>query len=379
MGVRQMIAPRCTRYFYMYLKKYSGGGYLRAVVVAQIVFSAISIILFAKILSNVGVHSPWAQICVTAYACTTAVVGWDTCILTESLSLSLAITFFYFITQYLRTNHLRDGFFAVLVTELLIFLRPQFLTYWAILITFCILRSFFPKFKQERKDMLKMMICLLMCGVVILVYCAEFQKQRGIFSLTSASTRQDLYVCVDRGYYEDLDDEEIAAAMKKVASEGANKFEIRDAGMAYGNQRVQKTTKNYFVKHRMQYILDTFSVMDGHVGITFDGYANINENAPEWIKTAYQRISETFKVVRVIHAFWAVAVAGVMMIAVWIWRRKMPWVWMALFSIAFSTVIPTYFITNAEYDRTMISVLPYFYCILALVLQSASNYATRKK
>ena len=314
-----------------------------------------------------------------AYACTPAVTGWDTCILTESLSLSLAITFFYFITRYLRTCHLRDGIFAVLTTALLIFLRPQFLTYWAILITFCVLRSLFPKSKQDRKNMFKMMISLLMCGAVILAYCAQFQKQRGIFSLTSASTRQDLYVCVDRGYYEDLDDEEMVAAMKKAASEGADKRGIRDAGMEYGNQRVQRTTKNYFAQHRTQYIFDTLSVMDGHVGKTFDGYANINENAPEWIKTVYQRISETFKVVRVIHTFWAIAIAGVMMITVWIRRRKMPWVWMALFSITFSTVVPTYFITSAEYDRTMISILPYFYCVCALVLQSASNYGIRKK
>ena len=65
------------------------------------------------------------------------------------------------------------------------------------------------------------------------------------------------------------------------------------------------------------------------------------------------------------------------MVVVWIKRRTMPWLHMALFSISVCTTYLTFFITNAHYMRTMISILPYFFCMAGLFLQMCSDYAAR--
>ena len=137
-----------------------GQGYPNAVCAVQILLSMLSLILLARILCQIGVGSPWAQLCVFIYATTSAVAGWDTVLLTESLSLSGTVAFFYCIVQYLHTTKLKYGLLAVLLTELLIFLRPQFLTYWAILLVFLLLRLAFPDRKTERTNLLKMLAAL---------------------------------------------------------------------------------------------------------------------------------------------------------------------------------------------------------------------------
>ena len=62
--------------------------------------------------------------------------GWDNVVLTESLSLSATVVFFFLIVRYIQERRFWDGAGALLVTVWLIFLRPQFLAYLAMLMVF---------------------------------------------------------------------------------------------------------------------------------------------------------------------------------------------------------------------------------------------------
>lgn len=352
-----------------------GQGYPNAVCVVQILLSMLSLILLARILCQIGVGSPWAQLCVFIYATTSAVAGWDTVLLTESLSLSGTVAFFYCIVQYLHTTKLKYGLLAVLLTELLIFLRPQFLTYWAILLVFLLLRLAFPDRKTERTNLLKMLAALAAGLVLVLGYCAVFQKQFGLFSMTVAGARQDMVVAIRYGYYPDFEDTEMAEAMCRTAETGDEDAVLLTA-MDFGWARAQKAARTYFNKHPVQYLYDTAMQMGRDSVTNFHGYAWESKQAPMPLAKLYSFWNYgVFGALCIGHSMVASVAAGVVMAVQWVRRRKIPWLWAAFFSLMFTTVFSPYFVTCGEYMRTMISVLPYMQCVIGLALQRGSDCA----
>ena len=295
--------------------------------------------------------------------------------MTESLSLSGTVAFFYCITQYLHTTKLRYGLLAVLLTELLIFLRPQFLTYWAILLVFLLLRLAFPDRKTERANLLKMLAALAAGLVLVLGYCAVFQKQFGLFSMTVAGARQDMVVAVRYGYYPDFEDTEMAEAMCRTAETGDEDAVVQTA-LDFGWARAQKAARTYFRKHPVQYLYDTAMQMGRDSVTDFHGYAWESKQAPMPLAKLYSFWNYgVFGALRIGHVMVASAAAGVIMVVQWVRRRKIPWLWAAFFSLMFTTVFSPYFVTCGEYMRTMISVLPYMQCVIGLAMQRGSDCA----
>ena len=74
------------------------------------------------------------------------------------------------------------------------------------------------------------------------------------------------------------------------------------------------------------------------------------------------------------HAMLLSLAEGVVIVRRWLRDRKPPWVHMALFSITATTVYLAFVITCGEYMRTMLSVLPYLFVILALAAQKLVDY-----
>lgn len=102
-------------------------------------------------LRRLGVGSGWRSVFLLLYGACPAVYGWDNCILTESLSLSATVVFFFLIVRYIQEKSLRDGVGALVVTVLLIFLRPQFLVYLAMLLVFFVWRMFGADKAEKRQ------------------------------------------------------------------------------------------------------------------------------------------------------------------------------------------------------------------------------------
>lgn len=348
----------------------------------QVITSAISIFILAKLLIRIGIGTPWCQFCVLFYGVTPAVWGWDTCILTESFSLSGVIVFFYFTVKYIQDHRFLDGVLSNFIALILLFLRPQFLIYLALLLVFYVLKLFFPYNKAERRTIFSLLAVQLVCWLVVFLYCAGFQSQFGIFSLSDALPRQNLIVCVDRGYYEDLDDTEVVQYLKQSLEAGEKGSDACvQAVKIYGNKRIDQTTKRYFASHFWTYFLDTVKIIQGDLGSSFYGYAadqgNYNPDASPFFFTAYPIQMALLPKIVIGHVLLASVLEGVAMIIVWIRRRTLPWMHMALFSISICTTFLTYFVTCGEYMRTMVSIIPYFICMIGIFLQMCSNVSTR--
>lgn len=142
--------------------------------------------LFSATLRRVGVGTRVRAAVLLLYGFCPAVYGWDNVVLTESLSLSATVVFFFLIVRYIQERRFWDGAGALLVTVWLIFLRPQFLTYLAMLMVFFVWRMFYAD-KKEKKDLGILLAWGAVAALGIIVYCASFSNQFGIFSSSAKS------------------------------------------------------------------------------------------------------------------------------------------------------------------------------------------------
>lgn len=351
------------------------GNDFRPLVVLQIVLSALSLVLLAQVLQRIGVRSPWAQLCVFLYAASSATGGWDVCLLTESLTLTGAVCFFWLVTAYLQTHRRRDLLLCVGLIFLLVFMRPQYLIYWAIFVVFCLLRYVFPDDIAERRGLLQALAALALVGVAVLAYCAQYQRQFGVFTMSDAKIKQDLYTCVQRGYYAEFEDEELREILAQ-ASDAPDIWPVVEQGMTLGDVRVKAATDSYIRQHPARYLLDTLHVMKEDCYGIFWGYSTPRAAPAAAALDHLQRA--VFDRVYVFYAFVASAASGIVMAVQWVRRRKIPWLWAAFFSTTCSMVVTTYFATCDEYMRTMLGVLPGLYMMGAMLLQTVAD-ACRKR
>lgn len=352
-----------------------GEGNFLPLVLFQMVLSALSLVLLAQVLQRIGVRSPWAQLCVFLYASTTATAGWDVCLLTESLTLTGVVCFFWLVTAYLQTHRRRNLLLCVVLIFLLVFMRPQYQIFWAILIVFCLLRYAFPDDIAERRGLLQALAALVLVGVAVLAYCAQYQRQFGVFTMSDAKIKQDLCTCVQRGYHVEFEDEALRDVLiEETVDKGIWAVVFR--GMEFGDVRVKAATDSYIRQHLARYLLDTLHVMKVDCHNVFEGYAQPVESAPA--RALNPILRAIFDRVYVFYAFVASAASGIVMAVQWVRRRKIPWLWAAFFSTTCSMVVTTYFATCGEYMRTMLGVLPGLYMMGAMLLQTVAD-ACRKR
>ena len=365
-----------------------GEGSMPAVTMVQTALSLVSLVVFAKLLHEIGVRSPWCQVCTFLYGVSPAVVGWDNAILTESFSLSGAIVFFYWILLYIWRHQVRYGVLALCLAALLTFLRPQFQVYLALLTVFLLLKLIFPFDRAERRKLLVLLAVQAALWGGVLGYSWLHQQYTGIFSLTTALPVQNVRLCIDRGYYKDFDDTEMAEFIARRLEETKD-LSAADSAMEAGNSalaefgyaRAGDTAQRYLASHFAQNLSDTAEIILNGLSESFCGYGlyarKLDPTARGIFFKAYHVQMALFGWLTIAHALLASALEGIAMVAVWIKRRTMPWLHMALFSISVCTTFLTYFVTCGEYMRTMISILPYFFCMAGLFLQMCSDYAAR--
>ena len=234
-----------------------------------------------------------------------------------------------------------------------------------------------------------MKMVLFMAGetVLILLYCVNFKAAYGVFSLTDAVPRQNLKICIDRGYYTEFENQELVDFIRgyQVGDESlAENWNATTGAIAeFGNVEIARQTKQYFRTHLAKYVKDTVDILVDDTTTPFMGYgtasyrlyANVNESAPGIVRKIDRLQDALFATVTVGWALLVSLLEGIAMAYTWIKRKRPPWVHMALFSISMCTTWLTYFLTCFEYMRTMVSVLPYFYIMVGLFIQWVTTAA----
>lgn len=333
--------------------------------------------LFSATLRRVGVGTRVRAAVLLLYGFCPAVYGWDNVVLTESLSLSATVVFFFLIVRYIQERRFWDGAGALLVTLWLIFLRPQFLTYLAMLMVFLSGGCFTLIKRRKRFGHPACMGAVAALGII--VYCASFSNQFGIFSLTDAGPRQDLRVCVDRGYYKDFADEDARQIVEDAIAEdtGIDGYAVGKLLSVYGNAKGQKLAKDFFRTNAVRYIKDTCNVMWNYRAIELSAYGLELRYGDDRVYNLCLAIAQEGELLANPLEHWLTLYAayilsllwGVVMVIAWVQQKRPPWLHMALFALLMCTTFLTFFITCGEYMRTMITVVPYMFICMGMAVQ----------
>ena len=353
------------------------------VVIVQILLSFAALWFLYQSLSLLGICPFINKIIVLLYSASTATNGWDNCILTESFSLSLGCIILYSVIAMVKYPKMRYGLTAIVGSFILVFLRPQFLTYPVILLGYFILRSFFCD-PSLRKLLLKWAAATLAGFAVVFLYCWQFQKAYGIFSLTAALPRQNIKICVSEGFYKYSSDPSIVDFIDTTLAEERAKDEVNGDWHTvqilldkYGNPKISDIAQECLHANEAEYLSYLADTIFEWAGVKLQGYSLSSAYgiAPQWKYQVGTLLSWLFDPFTVMHALVLPLMAGIAAIVSWVRHRTIPWIQLGLFALGSSVVYPVFITTNGEFVRTMIGIVPFLYIWSAMLLQWISNHS----
>jgi|GEM_PF-5610229 len=352
--------------------------YLYYLVLLQIIVSAIAVVYFYKLVCIITENKNIAFVMTIFYACSPAVVGFDQCILSESLATSGTVFFLYFITSYIISNNTVYAIRTIFTAFVLTFLRPTFLMFFVLIAIFLVIQAFF--IRKDIKALIKPFVALMFCSIFILVYIIRFNSIYGYYSISRMKVRQDLYVCIDQGFYKnstdnefiELVDEELGkyepiVSVKRVNNGGIEWKVLFAVQEYYGNDdtRIMELVKEVKEDLRKEYVQYIMRIIKEHAEITYGGYNLFLVDADSVSYNIMYMLSEFWGILNFMHVYVLICVEGIFVVNCWKRKRKDLWIHVGFFVFMPAIMLGTFITTNAEFMRTSVSIVPFAYCSIA--------------
>ena len=332
------------------------------VVGIQISLSMIAVVFFYKLLCILDISTILVYIGTFLYGISSAVAGYDQCILTESLSISCMTIFLFYIIQYIRTTALRSGIIATALVFIMTFLRPASLVYMFLTIIFFILHFLLTK-THNGSILLVLNLCAACC---ILLYCARFETKYGLFSISDPMPRNLLFLSMEQGFYVNSDNEEFIRRCEKSLQEnnGMTWKTMTDVRDQYQPKELQKLAANSIINS----LPNLYSSYLHHLFLTYGRSAYYGYNQ---CRGAGGGIYDFFKKIQPFygfHAFVASILELMIAIGLWIREKKIPWIHIGLSSFMISTLCLNLMTGPGEFIRLTILLVPFLHVLIILYL-----------
>ena len=343
--------------------------FLNLVVILQAIVSFASVFYFYKICCLLVSNIKLVYFFTVLYGLTPSVAGWDNNILTESFALSGAVFFIYIVLSYIKKPSFKLGVTAIILTFILTFLRPTFLLFDVLLFCFWVIRLLFRK--QERKLLMSLIICSLTVFIFILGYCHIFKQTHGIFSISDPIPRQNLIVCIERGYYKSSSNKDFVYFIDYELKRHNNDSWSTMSSVLnkFGNKKIMDLTQECISKNKIKYTKDLIKLAVNLSDKTFPGYHQSKEyqRGFKFLFSSFVKISENiFAIFKVSHVYLISILELIVSIILFAKKKLISWIHLGILIFVTSIFITTLIGTCSEYPRTMICVLPFMYLSLAL-------------
>lgn len=336
--------------------------FIHAVVIVQSVISFIAVIVFywiAKTLfrnRNVRIGST------LLFAISPSIVGFDKCILTESLSISFMVFFIAIIISHLKKPTIFKSSCLTLLIFFAIMLRPSFIILIPIFGVFWFLRLF--THKKEWKFNLSGIIASMIVTLLLIGYSNLNYKQNGFRGLTAVQNFNQLYCIIDYNMYNNGDDPEISGKIKTTLQDPSeDEWHTKTMGMIirnYSQIRISKFIKNCIYKQPVTLIKKTLNVFyyskDQRISVNYAQRYNYFANPFDFILNI-NLIPFQFIYLLLIFDFLYIAL-------LYFKTKKINWFKILLWSIA--TIHTALIIVNGggQLSRLFVILLP---CIIIIV------------
>lgn len=331
----------------------------------------ISIIYLYKTLQLLLKNNKIITIIVILYALCPAVITWNNLILTESLALSGTIFFIYNIIKYIKSNNTKNGILAIIISLILTFHRPTSIIYMVFLLIFWITRFIFDR-KNIKKD-IKCFFISIVSLVVVVIYAIIFHKTFGIYSISDAVVRQDLFVIMNEGFYKTYEDPQF----KQYVEDGIKKhpedfwLAVWDVMPHYSLNEVKQITNKCKIQNLKGYIKYLIRITEEQASIKYSGYSlgTVNKKFINYTNA----IDSTFNIINFAICYIILLIEFVIILVEWIKSKNVPWIHCGLFGFPLVIIGSSFIGTNAEFMRTSLCVLPFMYISISLLLEHLSK------
>lgn len=335
---------------------------LICLVFIQCVVSFISIVFFYKTIKIFYKKDTFAGIVTILYGCNSSVIGYDKAILTESFALSGTVIFIYMMLSYLRSSKIKYVNGIIIILAVLTFLRPSFLLFDVIVFGFFIMEFLWRK--DKNKKIIKRFWCImlkwLMLWLIILMYSLSFYKKFGIFTISDPIPRQNLIICMERGYYNKSNDNEFINKIDEALNNNEDMWKaMYEVYNQYSIAEVNEKTKDCIKKNFIIYLQDTFENVIAYGNDSFTGYyvwedTNLNS---AYIIRFLDKCFNLFKVSHVYLIFFVDLIVFIYLIL----KKENIWLIVGFMAFIGGITVTSYFGTCGEYPRTMVCVIPFSY------------------
>ncbi len=337
------------------------------IVKTQIITSFISIIFLYKTLKLL-IKSEWLIAIITfLYGISGAIIGWNTCLLTESLALSGTIFMAYLVIYYIKNKKILYGVFSAILAFFITFLKPACISYIALLFAFLLLQLLLEKNKKPKN-----FICIgvsLLTIILTLCYAIVFYYQRNLFSITDARVRQDMYICMHQGFYKNTNDEEfIKNVDESIKSHSDNTWEATRYilnSYPYSTGRSQELIKICKKESKKEYREYLLNVINSEITEKFDAYNTLCIND---VQNLTNNIIKGFTFLNFLMVFVIVIIEAILTIYRWIKNKEPNWINLGLFGFLVAILYTSFVGTNAEFMRTAICVVPFSYIAIGTLI-----------
>ena len=276
--------PPVYPYFIKLIKKIGGEENLeRNVVIAQEILFFITLILFYYTLKFLIKNKIIICALTLIFGIAPSVVIWNSFIITEALT-GLEIMFLVFITiKYLKKPSKLLGSLMGFVIITMILTKPAFVYIIPIYILFVILRWFLNK--DERKKLYFAIGSILICCIILIMYCMKIKTDYGVFGITNVTNINTMLTIIYSGAYNEKPDEPVSITIKEatqVQPTEAETYKIYDSiGSKYSVSELKDYSKKIInTKTYREFIINRFiSMGNENIGVTYDKGNNSNEGS----------------------------------------------------------------------------------------------------
>ena len=343
-------------YFIKLLNLFGADNLFQNIVIVQSVISYLTIIIFYKTLRTFFKNKKVIVSASLIYGVIPAIINYDKCILTESISISAFVLFIYFIVNYLNKPTILKAILFTMYTFFLIMLRPSFIYLLPLVIMFWGFRIFI--IRKELKNCLSGFAASFLCILLILGYYHLNYLNNGYKRLTTVSIFNNLEIIIDYDIYKNNNDSEITETIINFPpAKKKSRYGIAwTIYSQYSDERIRKFITNCYFNHPGIYAKKTLEKIY-NMGFESSSsiYAKTTGGTLCGLTHAFHYIfSISFFSIYILLLFDCICI-----IVLWLRLKKVPWLKIIIWSVITGQLV-VYFIGGPmEPQRLFVEVLPF--------------------
>lgn len=349
----------------------------------QFLISWVAAWVFGKIVHQFTGSDKLRLVAMWVYGTSYVIFSWETFVLTESLALSGVVFYIGLLAAFLKAPKARYAVAIFALLLLLTFIRPTFLMYFPITLVFFFCYAVLHK---KWKALFQACACCLVFFLPLHFYMSAYEEKFGVYTTSRLLARQTAVIIAHTGMLEDPapSQKELADIMKEGLTYDPNRDESDISYARAAEAKLEQVADlpriNEF--NREMILHDPLGFLFGRVVAALDALKLPYSYPPEpnfsLAGTPGVLLTAIAMVPSYLINFSCVVCFGIgafiYFMFKWIRKKEFDLVWAGIWCCILVPCATAIFATYAEFPRTSLAALPFFFLGVFLALQKIVSW-----